>query len=212
MAPAGRRRWRVIVAIGAGYLGAAAAAPSAWAHIHASADTAVRGAMAIVTFRVPNESEKGATTTALTVTLPDVGSARAETMPGWAARLDRDAASGTIRSVTWTAAPHAGIGVDQFALFRISVQLPDTDNASFPATHTYSDGSVVKWDQPPLPGGGEPQRPAPVLSLAAGPAAHGHGVAPAPSNPPDNTARLLAGAALVLTAVGVGLVLLRRRA
>src|SRR3982074_3600168 len=90
-----------------------AATPPAWAHVHASSDNAVRGAMAIVTFQVPNESDKGAATTALTVALPDVASAGTETMPSWTAKLDRDAASGTVHSATWTAAPSGGIGVDQ---------------------------------------------------------------------------------------------------
>ena len=205
------------------YLGSAAGAPAAWAHVHASSDNAVRGAMAIVTFQVPNESDKGAATTALSVTLPDVASASTEAMPGWTSRLDRDAASGTVRSVTWTAAPNGGIGVDQFALFRISVQLPDTDTVSFPATQTYSDGSIVKWDQPPLPGGGEPEHPAPMLTLAAAPVAP-HEYHPSPAMPtnhagaggqsksPDNTARLLGGAALVVGALGICLVLVRRRA
>jgi uncharacterized protein YcnI len=205
------------------YLGSAAATPPAWAHVHASSDNAVRGAMAIVTFQVPNESDKGAATTALSVTLPDVASASTEAMPGWTSRLDRDAASGTVRSVTWTAAPNGGIGVDQFALFRISVQLPDTDTVSFPATQTYSDGSIVKWDQPPLPGGGEPEHPAPMLTLAAAPVAP-HEYHPSPATPtnhagaggqsksPDNTARLLGGAALVVGALGICLVLVRRRA
>src|ERR1700742_4997040 len=131
--------------------------------------------MAIVTFQVPNESDKGAATTALTVTLPDVASARTEAMPGWTAKLDRDAASGTVHSVTWTAAPGGGIAVDQFALFRISVQLPNTDTVSFPATQTYSDGWVVKGAHPPRPGGGEPEHPAPMLTLGTGPAgAHDH--------------------------------------
>ena len=85
-------------------------------------------------------------------------------MPGWTAQLDRDAAAGTVRSVTWTAAPGTGIAADQFALFRISVQLPDTPTVSLPATQTYSDGTIVKWDQPPPPGGGEPEHPAPVIA------------------------------------------------
>jgi uncharacterized protein YcnI len=219
-------RWisRVLIAVAVAaalYVGSAAATPPAWAHVHASSDNAVRGAMAIVTFQVPNESDKGAATTALTVTLPDVASAGTETMPGWTAKLDRDAASGTVHSVTWTAAPSGGIGVDQFALFRIAVQLPDTDTVSFPATQTYSDGSIVKWDQPPLPGGGEPEHPAPTLTLAAGPVAPhehhpsspaNHTGAPGQSTSPDNTARLLGGAALVVAALGVCLVLVRRRA
>ena len=225
MSLADRRISRVLIAVAAAvafYLGSAAGTPAAWAHVHASSDTAVRGAMALVTFEVPDESNTGAATTALTVTLPDVASARAETMPGWTAKLDRNAASGTVRSVTWMAAPNGGIGMDQFALFRISVQLPDTDTVSFPATQTYSDGSIVKWDQPPLPGGGEPEYPAPMLTLAAGPVApHEHhpssgapanqAGAPPQSKSPDNTARLLGGAALVVAALGVCLALIRRR-
>ena len=57
-------------------------------------------------------------------------------MPGWTARLDRDAAAGTVSSVTWTAAPGTGIAADQFALFRISVKLPDAQTVSLPATQT----------------------------------------------------------------------------
>ncbi len=143
-------------------LGSVAWSPMASAHVHAGSDNPVRGAMAVVTFEVPNESNTGAATTALTVALPNVAAAHTETMPGWTARLDRDAASGTVRSVTWTAAAGGGIGPDQFALFRLSVKLPDADTVSFPATQTYADGTVVKWDQPPLPDGGEPEHPAPT--------------------------------------------------
>lgn len=199
-------------------LGSAVQSPAAWAHVHAGSDNPVRGAMALVTFQVPNESNTGAATTALTVTLPDVASARTESMPGWAARLDRDAASGAVRSVTWTAAPNGGIAADQFALFRLSVKLPDTDTVSFPATQAYADGTVVRWDQPPLPDGGEPEHPAPTLTLAAGPAApHQHHAAPAQVAEParagaaDNTARLLGGAALVVAALGIAIALIRRR-
>jgi uncharacterized protein YcnI len=209
------------VAAALGVVGSVAGSPPAWAHVHASTDDAVRGATAIVTFQVPNESGTGAATTALNVTLPDVASALTETMPGWTAKLDRDTASGTVHSVTWTANPNGGIGVNQFALFRISVQLPDTETVSFPATQTYSDGSIVKWDQPPLPGGGEPEHPAPMLTLTAGPVTHEHhppsgapqhhGGSPGPNSPSDNTARLLAGAALVIGALGICLVLVLRR-
>ena len=71
--------------------------------------------------------------------------------------------------MTWTAAPDAGIPVDEFGVFRISVKLPDADTVSFPTTQTYADGAVVKWDQPPAPGGAEPEHPAPTLVLAGGP-------------------------------------------
>lgn len=215
-------RWisRSLIALAAAvalYLGSAAQTPAAWAHVHASSDNAVRGAMAVVTFQVPNESNTGSLTTALTVTLPNVASARTESLPGWTARLDRDAASGTVRSVTWTANLTGGIGPDQFGLFRLSVKLPDADTVSFPAMQTYADGTVVKWDQPPLPDGGEPEHPVPMLTLATGPSGpHQHHASPASapaarSNAADNAARLLGGAALVLAAAGVAIALIRRR-
>nr|WP_227371183.1 YcnI family protein [Mycobacterium fragae] len=200
-------------------LGSVATSAPASAHVHASSDDAVRGSMALVTFQVPNESATGAATTALMVRLPDVTSVRTETMPGWTVALDRDSASGVVRSVTWTAVPHGGIPVDQFGLFRISVKLPDTDTVSFPASQTYADGSVVNWDQPQLPGGGEPEHPAPMLTLAAGPKpAPGHHMnappmAPAeqPGPSPDNAARVLGGVALLVAALGISLALVRRR-
>ncbi len=208
-----RNVWRLFAAAGVLVLGSAATAPAASAHVHVSSDGAARGATSLVTFQVPNESNTGARTTALAVTLPNVASVSTEYLPGWTATLDRDAAAGTVRSVTWTAAPDGGIPVDQFALFRISVQLPDAESVSFPATQTYSDGSVVKWDQQPPPGGAEPEHPAPVLALTGRPAPHDHHPADGASpHPADNAARLLAGAALVVAAGAVFLVLIRRRA
>ena len=202
-----------------------AATATAWAHVEVEANNAVPGGEAILTFEVPNESDKGALTTQFSVTLPNVTSASTESMPGWTAKLDRDTAAGTTWSVTWTAAPNTGIAPDQFALFRVAVTLPNTDSVSFPATQTYSDGTVVRWDQPPLPGGAEPEYPIPTLTLTAPPsegaqpsASPTESASPIPppaqasSQPaPDNTARWLAGAALAVGAVGVGLALIMRR-
>jgi uncharacterized protein YcnI len=167
----------------------------------------------VVTFKVPNESEKGALTTQLSVYLPNVASASTEAMPGWTAKLDRDAAAGTVRSVTWTAAPGSGIAPDQFGLFRISVKLPDAPTVSLPATQTYSDGTVVKWDQPTSPGGAEPEYPAPEIALTGATAdvADDHPTAIAQTTTADNSARWLAGGALALAAVAVATALLVRR-
>jgi uncharacterized protein YcnI len=192
-------------------------APVAGAHVHVAADNPTPGAYAVLTFQVPGESDTGAVTTRLTVQLPDVTSARTELMPGWTATLDRDVRAGTVRSVTWTAAPGVGISPDQFARFSVSVKLPTRDELSLPATQYYSDGSVVAWDQGPLPGGGEPERPAPTLTLSGSGADHDtHGVsAPAPTaaegSHSDGTARWLAGGALVLGAVAVAVALVSRR-
>ncbi|MUL83193.1 MULTISPECIES: YcnI family protein [unclassified Mycolicibacterium] len=202
------------------------AAP-AWAHVHVDADNPTPGTTSVLTFQVPGESDTGALTTQLTVDLHDVASARTEVMPGWTTRLDRDTSAGTVRSVTWTAAPGVGISPEQFALFRVSVKLPDSAMASFPVTQTYSDGSVVRWDQAPLPDGSEPEHPVPQLTLTgtppeAGHAEHGTEAPPAPTSAPaaavaqpagtvDNSARWLAGGALIVAAAAVVAALLSRR-
>lgn len=207
--------------------GSFAGAAPVWAHVHANSPGAVRGAMAIVTFEVPNESPTGSATTELTVTLPDVASARTETKPGWTARLDRDAATGAVRSVTWTATA-GGIGADEFGQFQIKMKMPDTDTVDFPAAQRYADGTVVRWDQSPPADGGEAERPVPTLALAAGraSASEHHGghsepvVSAAPESGPeaaagpqaDNPARLLGGAALLVAAGAATVALGRRRA
>ncbi len=229
-----RRILAVAAAVATLSAGSTAGAAAAWAHVHVSSPGAVRGSVAIITFEVPNESPTGSHTTELTVTLPDVASARTETKPGWTARFDRDAASGSVRSVTWTAV-NSGIGGEQFGLFRISMKLPDKDTVRFPAIQRYADGTAVHWDQPPLPDGGEPDHPAATLALAAGPAPPPEHHAPIPPAPSvaagparpdtgaespgertttaiDNPARLLAGAALLVGALGVTIAVARRRA
>jgi len=203
----------------------------AGAHVHVDAEDPAPGAAAVLTFRVPNESDTGSPTTALSVALPNLTSVSTAVMPGWTVRLDRDPAAGTVRSVTWTADPGGGVGRDQFGLFVLRATMPQADSVSFPATQTYADGTVVRWDQPPLPGGAEPEHPAPELAL--NPAAGGMGAEhdhPAPTAPatsaapsapaaaaapaarPDNVARGLAGGALLVAALGVVIALVRRRA
>ena len=186
---------------------------SASAHVRAESDNASPGQTAVVTFRVPGESENGALTTQLRIALPDVPSARTEVMPGWTARLDRDAAAGTVSAVTWTASPGTGISSDQFALFRVSVKMPEGETVSFPATQTYSDGTVVRWDQPPLPDGGEPEYPAPAVTMgeAKTAPADDHPAAVAQSSTSDNSARWLAGGALTVAAIAIAGTLLARR-
>ncbi len=165
--------------------------------------------MAILTFEVPNESETGSPTTQLSIALPNVTSAHTEVMPGWTSRLDHELTAGIFHSATWTATPpNPGIPADQFALFRIEVSLPNSDSASFPATQTYADGTVVKWDQPPLPGGAEPDHPAPMLTLTKFTAESDNRNG---TPEPDHLARWLAAAALAVGALGVVLVLVLRR-
>ena len=228
MTPLRRMVWRTLIGTAAAtllYLGPAAAITMASAHVQATSTDAARGAFATVSFLVPNESTINAVT-AVTVDLSNVSAVQTEAKPGWSAKIDRDAATNAVRSVTWTAAPDTGIPVDQFGVFRISAKLPDADTVSFPTTQTYSDGVAVKWDQASGPGGAEPEHPAPTLTLAGGPtqAANPTSTKSAPPTataaPPtpqsravvDNTARILAGAALFVGALGVGVALIVRKA
>lgn len=199
-----------------------ALAVPASAHVRVTTDNTARGGYATLEFSVPNESETKALTTALTVQLPDVGSASTELLPGWTSTVDRDVAKGTVRSVTWKAVAGNGIGPDQFALFQVRVKLPDTESVVFPATQTYADGKVVKWDQQAQPGGAEPEHPAPALDLTQGAASHdGHSAhspqvsatpeSGEPAGHPDKTARWFGGIGLILGAVALALAVTNRR-
>ena len=195
------------------------AAGTASAHVTANSPNAAQGGYALITFQVPNESPN-ATTTGLTVTLPTqapgdttLSSVRTTAMPGWTATVAKDRATSAPTSVTWTAAPGTSIGADQFGQFQLSVgKLPAAAALSLPATQTYSDGSVVKWDEQPKADGSEPDHPVPTLKLAAAGDTHGQptkasseaNAQPAPpASGPDNTARWLGGAGLVLGALGL---------
>ena len=194
------------IATGLFAIGLFAGAGPAAAHVHVDAEHARPGAETVLTFEVPNESDNNALTTQLSVTLPNPTSAQPEVMPGWTARLDRDVNAGTVRSVTWMAAPGTGIPPDQFTFFRITATLPDSATATYPATQTYSDGTVVKWDQSPPPGGGEPDHPVPTLTLSSDQQTQ----RPSPGISVD-TAFWVAVAGVVIGAAGLALSLLNRR-
>ncbi|MFI9405655.1 YcnI family protein [Nocardia sp. NPDC052316] len=184
---------------------------TASAHVSVDAPGAQQGKYSVATFRVPTESDT-ASTTALTVTLPNLKSARPEPIPGWSVKVDKNEKK-EITAVTWTADPGApGVGPGQFQRFAVSVgPLPAQETVSFPAKQTYSDGKIVNWDQPAGKDGAEPEHPAPSLTLAKGKAdaADDHKVdsdaAHAAVDDTDNTARWLGGIGLALGLLGVAL-------
>ncbi|MDQ2708601.1 MAG: YcnI family protein [Actinomycetota bacterium] len=73
--------------------------------------------------------------------------------------------------VSWTsrraAATSTRLGPTEFADFTVSMgRLPDDVNELvMPTVQTYDDGTVVRWDQPEVPGAEEPEHPAPTLKL-----------------------------------------------
>jgi uncharacterized protein YcnI len=225
------------------------------AHVRVVPDTTTPGSYALLTFRVPNEDPK-AVTTKLTLTLPTgdpFPAVSVQPLAGWDATVTEAALPKPVtddgatltrapHTVTWTAQKGQGIAADQLQLFAISVgPLPASGTVLIPATQTYSDGTVVTWDQPTPAGGAEPEHPAQTFTV--GPAAAGANAAATPStgptvtaspttdtavsaaqpvaqgaavSPTDGTARWLGGAGLFVGVIGLvvgalGLTAARRR-
>ena len=189
------------------------------AQIGVGIDNLVAGGIAMLTFEIPGTR---ASTTRVTVRLPNVRSARCLMVPGWNCRVRSDIANGVVRAVTWTAAPGAGIGPGQSARFPVVVALPDAMRVGFPVIQTLSDNTLIRWDQPPLPGAKLPY-PEPTMTLVRRPGERPFQTDPrsAPASPPstaaptavhvqpDELARQLVRAVIVACAVAVGLVLTR---
>lgn len=74
--------------------------------------------------------------------------------------------TGAPARVVWTADPGTKLARGQFQDFVLSVgPMPDTGRIAFPTTQTYSDGTVVRWNEATTSSGAEPDRPAPVLYI-----------------------------------------------
>lgn len=227
-------------------LGMLATAMAASAHVTVNPNTVTAGSYAKLTFRVPTESAT-ASTVSIAVTLPadhPFPTVSVMQIPGWTATVTKTALSAPVTegnisvtspvtSITWKADDGVGIKPGEFMEFPISVgPVPDAASMQFPAVQTYSDGSVVKWDQSRTAGGEEPEHPAPLLAIAAAggaavtDTAGGAAVGPTVTGSveayqstvsiagSDDTARILGVIALVLAAAAVLLaaVGLRRRA
>ena len=161
-------------------LGLTLGAGIASAHVTVNPNTAVAGSYTKLTFRVPNESAK-ADTVKITVNFPmdhPFASVSVKKELGWTAVAtttklstpisDDDNASITqaVSSITWTADASGRIALGEFAEFDVSVgPVPKVASVAFTAIQTYSDGSVVKWDEPTPASGVEPEDPAPVLTI-----------------------------------------------
>ena len=193
-----------------------AAVPAA-AHVTVSSPDAAPGGFGKLVVRVPNESDT-ASTTKLQVQLPaDTPFAFVSTKPhpGWTvATTERKLAkpitaegftlSKVVATVTWTASgASAGIGPGQFDEFELSLGAfpSDVDTLSFPTTQTYSDGTVVTWDQPSVEGQDEPENPVPTLEVTAATQAPDAAALATPSS--DSTARWLAVSALAVAAAAL---------
>jgi uncharacterized protein YcnI len=220
-----RRVLRLATVLSVSATAAVLGAAPAFAHVTAQPGTATQGSYSVVTLRVPNESDT-AGTVKLEVTLPadhPISGVRTTPVAGWTANVakaplnppaatDDGTITEAVRTVAWTANPGTRIGPGEFLEFPLSLgPLPTgVDELVMPAVQTYDDGEVVAWDQPANPDGSEPERPAPTVTLTPAAAGDGHG----PTDPTaaelrsadaaDGTARWLAGAGLLVGALGLG--------
>ena len=106
-----------------------------------------------------------------------------------------------VATVTWTAT-NGGVPPGQFDEFALSVgAFPEKAGAKlvFPTVQTYSDGSVVRWDQNQQAGKAEPEHPAPTLTLAGGGSASPAAASASPSTQPAATLAVAPAAAATTT-------------
>ena len=159
------------------------AAPAASAHVTVSSTDATQGGFAVLTFRVPTESDT-ASTTKVAVALPadhPLAFVSVQPHPGWSFTVKQttlpkpvevfgDKVSKVISQIVWTADSRAtAVHPGEFEQFNLSVgPLPETDSLSFPTLQTYSNGKVVRWVEQAAPGSNsEPDHPAPTLAIGA---------------------------------------------
>ncbi|MDQ1743514.1 MAG: hypothetical protein QOE23_1853 [Pseudonocardiales bacterium] len=163
----------------------AAGAATASAHVTVSApEASAGGSDAVISFRVPDESES-ARTVGLKLRLPTdtpIASVLVQPKPGWSVVVsssklatpittDDGQVTEAVSEIDWkVSAGGQGIAPGQFDEFSfIAGQLPDAKSLTFKAVQSYSDGSTTSWIEEPAPGStAEPEHPAPVLTLAAG--------------------------------------------
>jgi uncharacterized protein YcnI len=171
---------------------------SASAHVHVDPASTSAGGFSQLTFRVPSESVT-AKTTKVTVTLPTATpftSVSVKPMDGWTAKIAEAALPAPVTvegakitkaasTVTWTADAAHQLASHEYQTFSISVgRLPEAGTTvALPAAQTYSDGTVVNWNQPETAGQAEPEHPVPSFVTTAAADEHSH-AAPAASAAP----------------------------
>jgi uncharacterized protein YcnI len=186
------------------------------AHVKISPNTAAPGDDIQVTFRVPNESAS-AGTVRVEIDLPTktpFADASYEPVAGWTAHVVEAKLANPIVNdgvkvteaparIIYTANEGVSIKAGQFQEFPVALDLtPDTGSVEFPTIQTYSDGTVVKWNQSTPADGDEPDNPAPTLYINdAPPSDTESGVTIAATSDAESTA----STALILATAGLAL-------
>jgi periplasmic copper chaperone A len=207
---------RAGVVLAAVVVGMVVSAP-AFAHVTVSSPSAVQGAFAKLTFRVPNEKD-GATTTKLEVHFPTntpLAFVSVKPVPGWTATVTRGKLPAPVKThdgeiteavttIAWTATADAAIKPGEFQEFDVSGgPLPEVDQLVFKALQGYSDGEIVRWIEEPQAGQAEPEHPAPVLRLTKAAGAGGNGGQVSATPTPAAAASSSDGKATAALAIGL---------
>lgn len=216
----------------------AAGATAASAHVSVDPDDTGANGYSHLTFNVPNESPT-AKTSKLEVKLPadtPFTSVSVKPVEGWTAQVITSdlpkpvTVAGTTvtkapSSVVWTADEAHQLGQNQYQSFSLSVgRLPAAGTTvTLKTAQSYTDGSVVNWDQEQTEGQPEPKHPAPSFTTtaedgttaaaaagasAAEPAAQ---VSPASNDAASVWGIVLGAAGLVLGATALAVALAGRR-
>lgn len=214
----------------------------AYAHVTVNPDTTAAESYASLTFRVPTESDD-ASTEKLVVDLPTDTpflSVTPRSLPGWdveveVEKLDEpfEVEGATVDEaparITWTAEKGNEVPPHEYQEFAVRVgALPEEGTEIvLPAHQTYTDGTVVDWDDLATDDGKEPEAPAPVFTTTAAESEGGHhhaaasgageadasGEAAVADAAPavDPVGRWLGVAGIVVGAAGLGAALFTRR-
>lgn len=161
-----RRTHRAVAVLGTAAGALFLLAGPASAHVRVFADGAKEGSPATLRFRVPSE-KADATTIRVGVTLPKgVTSTGAPPASGWT-RKETPSPEGGATQIMWTATAGHELKPDEHRYFDVRVgPLPKKASIAFDVAQTYSDGSVVNWNERQT-GTTMPDFPAPVLVLDA---------------------------------------------
>ncbi|MBH0009055.1 DUF1775 domain-containing protein [Salinibacterium sp. UTAS2018] len=176
---------KAALALSAGAALAVAAPLAAMAHVTIDPGQSDAGSYALITVKVPNESDTEKTNK-VQLNLPTdtpFASVRFVPVPGWDAELVRSELpepvmvgeseiTEAVTSIVWTAQAGSELGDGALLLLPISLgPVPDVGSVVLTADQTYTDGSVVSWS------GTEEgaEKPAPILYVNDAPVDdHGH--------------------------------------
>lgn len=195
------------------------------AHVTVSPGVAPAEGYAMLSFTVPHGCEDAATTSVSVKMPPQVISATPGVVPGWKIKTvegklpkpvaqEGETVTEGVREVTWTGGPLSPDQLQQFPL-SVSIAGKEGDAVEFKIIQGCEGGAETAWIQSTPASGGEPEHPAPTVTLEAAEEGPGHGAeaeggdtehpeqASSDTGSDDGSSDGLAIAALIVGALGL---------